>query len=471
MTGADDRSQLAGLEWGGATQYRSSGPERPDFAVAGPPRFQRWARDVGHVVGVTPTARRLSIGWSAVQPHGAREWDREALGRCDRTLDLLLEEGLAPCLNLVHMDLPRWADEPGGWLVRDTAERFAEYAAEMGRRFGDRVARWVTVSDIAAPTLADRVAGMFGGDRGKGPAGVAAVHHALLGHGLALRALRGAGATGPAGLTTSLIAAYPATDDPWDRLAAERMEFWGNRLFLDPLLSGRHLVGEDGKSPVGDCGAVRPGDMDVIATPQDFLGVSWHAPHCVTAPENLPHLRDRLNSFRELMDVNRILAQLDFALVPFSDVETTSYGWSIFPESLADGIAGLHDIYGDQLPPLHVTDHGLQDNEILDAHGHPDHGRRRALLEAKLLWLQRIMQSGVEVRGYEYWSVFDNAYWKQRYARLYSGAVGGGALSFTKPTIPQQWVPRFTGALPEPAREPAAPARGERREDPVGSRC
>ncbi|MGW2024257.1 glycoside hydrolase family 1 protein [Streptomyces decoyicus] len=457
MTDTRDRCQLAGLDglvWGGATQQSAAGPDHPDTAVRRSPRFERWAADVRQVTGAEPTSQRFSLGWPALQPEGPGTWDRAALDRCDRVLDTLLAQGVQPCVNLVHMDLPAWLDAAGGWLVRDAAQRFADYAGEMGRRFGDRVARWVTVSDIAAPTLADRVAGMFSTERGAGPQGLPAVHHALLGHGLALRALRASGATGPAGLTTSLVAAYPAADDPWDRQAAERMEFWGNRFFLDPLFFGEHLTTEAGDSPIGDLGCVRPGDMEIIATPQDFLGVSWHAPHCVTGPENLADMSDQLASFDALRDLNRLLSRLDFAVVPFPDLETTSYGWSIFPESLADGLAGLHELYGALLPALYVTDHGLQDQEVVDDRGRPDDGRRRSLLAAKLSWLHRIMESGVDVRGYEYWSVFDNADWKQRYARLYSGGVPAGGPDPARPEIPQQWVCRFEAGSRAPGLAP-----------------
>ncbi|MFJ9445184.1 family 1 glycosylhydrolase [Kitasatospora sp. NPDC101235] len=431
--------RLRELSWGCATwrtlataDNRENGSFRPG----------RWVDDIREVVGAPVLSRRVSLGWPEIQPDGPGSWDAAALSRCDRALDELLERGFKPCVNLSHMDLPAWLDDQQGWLVRDSVFRFADYAAEIGRRFGDRVERWVTINDIAAPTLADRVAGMFDVTRGRGRSGLVTVHHALLAHALAREALRAAGAHGPAGLTTSLVVGYPATDDPWDRLAAERLELWGNGIFLDPLLLGRHMVSDEGECPVEQTGCVRPGDLEAIAARQDFVGLSWHAPHCVTATENLPGMAEKLEPFHALAELNRLLARLDFAMVPFPDVESTSYGWSIVPEALADGLAALDGMYGDLLPPLYITDHGLQDQEILGPDGAPDAARRRSLLAAKLSWLARSMESGMDIKGYEYWSVFDNLDFKQRYSRLYSVADGGGGVH-PRPEVPESWPRRF----------------------------
>ncbi len=247
------------------------------------------------------------LGWPHVQPDGPGQWDLAALDRCDRVLDGLLERGLRPGLTLLHRDLPGWLGASGGWLSRDAALRFADYAAEMGRRFGDRVARWITSTDLGAPSVAECMAGMSPSGRGLGVKGIPAVHHLLLAGGLGAQALAASGVTGEIGTTVGLVGGYPATDDPWDRIAVERLESWGNRLFLDPMLLGEHMASEDGYSPIEESGCVRPGDLGVISTRQDVLGLSWHLPIRVTAPENLPRVLPVLGCFQALNDVNRLL--------------------------------------------------------------------------------------------------------------------------------------------------------------------
>jgi beta-glucosidase len=451
------------VDWGVATADTIAAPPPPPPERGG--HFRQWTEDLRQLTGVVADTHRMVAGWPQLQPDGPGSWDQDALDRCDRALDALLAQGTRPALTLLDRALPPWLDAAGGWLTRDTAEHFAAYAAELGRRFGDRVERWITSTDLAGPTLADHVAGMYPPNRGAGRAGLPAVHHILLANGLATQALRATGARGRIGTTVTLVGGYPATEDPYDRLALERLESWTNRLFLDPLLLGEHMVTEDGDSPVEDTGCVHPGDLETITTEQDLLGLSWHTPFRVTAPENLPRVLPTRTCQSALNEVNRLLVGLGFAIVPFDDVQTTAYGWPIIPEGLADAVAGLYELYGDVLPPLSIIDNGMGDLDLVDATGHSDDDRRRALLRARLSWLAGLTAAGVEVCGYEYWSVLDNLEAKFRYTRLYTMAVPDHEAP-PRPPIPSDWLHRgaFAGAAaPEAGRAaglslvPAAP--------------
>jgi beta-glucosidase len=310
--------------------------------------------------------------------------------------------------------------------------------------FADRVELWITSSDLSAVVLTDYVAGLSPTGRCLGAAGLPAVHHLLLATGLAAQVLHDV--PGKVGTSITLMGGYPATTDPWDRLAVERMETWAHRLYLDPMLIGTHMITEDGACPVEDSGCVRPGDLETIAAEQDVLALSWHCPSRFAAPENLPRTFPAQGRFRELNDLNRLLARIGFAVVPFDDVETSASGWPIVPEGLADAIASLHATYGELLPSLHITDNGMADP---DEPGSPDRGadrsadagadRRRASLAARLTWLTGVMDCGVEVSGYEYWSKRDNLEWRLRYSQLYGAAVPSGAEP-AQPAIPRDWV-------------------------------
>ncbi|MGW3645321.1 family 1 glycosylhydrolase [Streptomyces sp. NPDC000878] len=448
---------LRDVDWGVATADTLAAP--PPHPAEQTGHFRQWTDDIRHLTGVTADTHRMAAGWPQLQPDGPGSWDRAALDRCDRALDSLLAHGTRPSLTLFDRSLPPWLDATGGWLARDTAEHFAAYAAELGRRFGDRVDRWITSTDLAGPTLADHVAGMYTPGRGVGRAGLAAVHHILLANALATQALRAVGASGRIGTTVTLVGGYAATDDPYDRLALERLESWTNRLFLDPLLLGEHMVTEDDISPVTATGCVRPGDLDVIATAQDLLCLSWHTPFRVTAPENLPRVLPTTHCRSALNEVNRLLMGLGFAIVPFEDVETTAYGWPIIPEGLADAVAGLYDLYGDLLPPLSVVDNGMGDLDLVDGTGHSDDTRRRTLLRARLSWLAGLVAAGVEVCGYEYWSVLDNLEAKFRYTRLYAMAVPDHEPG-PRPPMPADWL--HDGAFADAAVPESGRAAGLR---------
>ena len=435
--------RLSGVDWGIATGHAVAAPPSAiararTCAPIDSDHARRWSEDIRAVVGESPGVHRIVAGWQYLQPDGPRSWNAAALGRCDRALDAILERGDRPGLTLLHMALPPWLQDGGGWLSRDTAQHYADYAARLRERFADRVALWITSSDLSAVVLTDYIAGLSPTGRCLGAAGLPAVHHLLLATGLGAQAL--SGVPGKVGTTITLMGGYPATTDPWDRLAVERMETWAHRLYLDPMLLGTHLVTEDGDSPVEATGCVLPGDMEIITARQDVLGLSWHCPSRFSAPENLPRTFPAQGRFGALNDLNRLLARVGFAVVPFDDVETSAAGWPIIPEGLADAVASLHAMYGDRLPPLHITDNGMADPDTgTDADTDTGTARRRASLAARLSWLTGVMSYGVELSGYEYWSKRDNLEWRLRYSQLYGGAVPSGSEP-EQPSIPRDWV-------------------------------
>jgi beta-glucosidase len=190
--------------------------------------------------------------------------------------------------------------------------------------------------------------------------------------------------------------------------------------------------------------------MEAIAEPADVLGVVWHVPTRVAAPENLARLLPVRECFSALNDANRVLARLGVVLAPMEAVQTTRYGWPVVPEALADAVAALDDIYGDALPPLRIIDNGMCDLEPApDTDTDEERARRRAGLTAQLRWLAQVMGEGVKISGYEYWSLMDNAAWKLRYTRHYAMAVDGRQHP-PQPAIPRDWPHQeaFGGPVP-----------------------
>ncbi|MFI5953193.1 family 1 glycosylhydrolase [Cryptosporangium sp. NPDC051539] len=427
---------LSSVAWGIATLRALAAPEAldPPTQVADSAESARWAGDLHALTGASITTHRAVLGWNFLEPERPGHWDRAAVDRCLRGLDALRATGRDVRVTLHHQDLPRWATEAGGWLDRTTALRFADYAYAAAERFGDYVTDWVTSSDLAAPSVGEHVAGVYPTSTGLGARGLPSVHHVLLGHGSATRALREAGVRGGVGTTVILFSGYPATDDLADRVAVEQMEQWTNHLFLDPLLLGRHMTLGTGDSPVERTGCVRPGDLGIIATPQDALTLSWFNPILVAAPENLPMVLPAKDCFAPLNDVNRFVAPLGFAIAPFEGVSTTRYGRPVIPEALTDALATLYRVYGSALPRLNVVDNGMAD----PGDGATDDDRRDEL-DARLSWLANAVRCGVRLGSYEYWPVSDNLTSKFQYTLLYTRTATDEALP-PMPPIPRDWT-------------------------------
>ena len=130
-------------------------------------------------------AYRFSVAWPRVLPHGRGAANEPGLAFYDRLIDALLAADIEPWLCLYHWDLPQALDDLGGWTNRDAAGWFADYAALIARRYGDRVKRFATFNEPSVFTL-------FGygfGDSAPGDDGLAslypAIHHVNLAHGAA----------------------------------------------------------------------------------------------------------------------------------------------------------------------------------------------------------------------------------------------------------------------------------------------
>jgi len=185
--------------------------------------YHRWREDLNLIAELGATAYRFSIAWP-------RMHDRRGVAHYDRLIDGLLEHGIEPLVTLYHWDLPQSLEDEGGWLNRDTAERFAEYAATCFGAYGDRVCRWITINEPWIVGLLGYRLGLHAPGRQNVREEVTAFHHLLLAHGRAMQELRASQHGGLAGIANSLMPHYPYSEDPADVAAARGSDGYVNRL-------------------------------------------------------------------------------------------------------------------------------------------------------------------------------------------------------------------------------------------------
>ncbi|MFF8841745.1 GH1 family beta-glucosidase [Streptomyces sp. NPDC015127] len=393
----------------GAADAEGKGPSGWDaFAAAGGIKdgadaargtgfYDRYREDVALLAGLGADAFRFSVSWPRVVPGGSGPVNPRGLDFYDRLVDELCAHGIAPAPTLYHWDTPLPLDEAGGWLHRETAERFADYAAAVAARLADRVPMWMTVNEPAEVTLLGYALGEHAPGRQLLFDALPAAHHQLLAHGLAVQALRAAGAA-KIGLAVSHSPVWTAGDSDEDRFAAELYDTVTNRLFADPLLTGAYPDGFAAlmPGPVAD-------DLAVIAQPLDFYGVNYYHPMLVGAPAP-----DALDGFAGVA----MPAELPFGLREIATDERTDFGWPVVPDGLRELLVSLKDRYGDRLPPVVVTENGCSYDGI-------DDRRRIAFLDAHLRSLHQALASGVAVRGYFTWSLTDNIEWAEGASRRF----------------------------------------------------
>lgn len=355
--------------------------------------YHRWPEDIALMADLGVSAYRFSIAWPRVQPQGTGPANRAGLDFYDRLTDALLARNIAPMPTLYHWDLPQPLEDAGGWLARETAQRFADYAGLAAERLADRIPLWITLNEPFVVTTYAYGLGIHAPGTALMLAALPTAHHQLLGHGLAAAALRAAGAAGVA-ITNNYAPAWPATDSEPDMAAARAFDTLQNRLFTDPLLLGRYPdlaafgVGEAGL----DC--VRDGDLEIIRAPLDALGVNYYSPTRLSALPDSP---------------------LPFQMEPIPGYPVTAFGWPVVPAGLTELLTLLRDRYGAVLPPVYITENGCSVRDEPAADGTVDDQPRIRYLDAHIRAVADAITAGVDVRGYLTWSLIDNFEWSEGY--------------------------------------------------------
>ena len=406
-----------GLHWAAATsafQIEGSRPtgasgrsiwddflERPGAIVDGTTAdpacdsFRRPEADVELAAGLGIDRYRFSIPWARVQPDGIGPGDRMALDHYSRLVDLLLDAGVAPFPTLFHGEMPSMVEANGGWLERDTAERFADYAAIVADRLADRVTDWYTLNEPAMTTLQGYAVGSLAPGRQLLFDALPTVHHQLLAHARAASVLRAHGAA-RVGLTNNHTRVLPLHDTAEDRQAAGLYDLLHNRVFSEPLLAGAYPELEALGLPAMP---VHDGDLEVIGGSIDFYGINFYNPTTVTAAPGA--------------------GPIPFDLVPTPGVPVTGFGpeWPILPEALRDLLIDLHRRHPD-LPPVVIGENGASFPEPSRA-ARVEDTERIAYLAGHIAALSEAMDAGVPVEEYTVWSLLDNWEWADGYTQRF----------------------------------------------------
>ncbi|GHH85031.1 beta-glucosidase [Streptomyces sulfonofaciens] len=381
--------------------------------------YHRYREDVELLSELGATHYRFSLAWPRLQPDGTGELLPAGVDFYQRLVDALLEKGIEPWITLYHWDLPQALQDLGGWPHRDTADRFADYAARAFGKLGDRVRIWTTLNEPWCSAFLGYGSGQHAPGLTDPAAAARAVHHLLLGHGRAVRAMRAAAPAGGDhrfGITLNLYDVSPArADEPADRAAATRIDGLMNRIFLDPVLRGSYPtdVLDHLRERVADpADWIRDGDTAEIAQPVDALGINCYARHVVRAVDE-----------PEPQGPSPWLGCEDIEFVTTGRPQTMM-GWEIDPEGIYDVIARVHREYGGGTGrelPLYVTENGaaFDDPDTAGPDGAVHDPERIAYLDGYVRAALRARAEGADLRGYFVWSLMDNFEWALGYTRRF----------------------------------------------------
>lgn len=355
--------------------------------------YNLWQNDVELINSLGVDAYRLSISWPRVMTESG-ELNQSGVDFYINLLDELNRKGIKAFVTLYHWDLPQHLEDNGGWLNRETAFKFQEYARLIVSAFGDRVHSYATLNEPFCSAFLGYEAGIHApGLKGR-ENGKKAAHHLLLAHGLAMQVLNELSPNTKNGIVLNFTPAYPSTQSSEDVAAAKFADDYFNQWYIKPIMDGEYPE-IMAVLPADHHPDIHENDMAIIAQPIDFLGINFYTRAIYTANANEPTL-----PFTELP-----------AREPRTDI-----GWEIYPQAFTHLLTSLDNTYS--LPPIYITENGAaMADKLID--GAVDDQDRVDYYQAHLNAVNDAIDAGVNVQGYFAWSLMDNFEWAEGYLKRF----------------------------------------------------
>jgi beta-glucosidase len=347
--------------------------------------YDLFADDVALMADLGLSAYRFSIAWPRIVPDGDGEINEAGLDFYDRLVDELLAANITPYPTLYHWDLPQALQDKGGWTNRETAYAFARYAEAIIERLGSRIGTWSTLNEPFVSADHGYVTGEHAPGRTSRAEGLAAAHHLLLGHGLAVERIRALAPHAKAAIVLNFTPTEPATDSAADRELAVHLHNWENRWYIDPV-DGKGYPAETVAHFNWDQAEVHDGDMDIISAPIDVLGVNYYTRQFASADDS-------------------------FVLPP--EAPRNTMGWELYAPGLGWLLRWLRDDYS--FASYMITENGCPMPDELRLDGHIVDDDRLEFVRDHLIQVHDAIADGCPVQGYLVWSLFDNFEWAYGY--------------------------------------------------------
>lgn len=359
--------------------------------------YNRWPQDLDLAQSLQTNAYRFSIAWPRIFAEGGGKTpNQKGLDFYSRLVDGMLERGLEPWVTLYHWDLPQALQDQGGWANRNTVDAFVAYVDVVSRHLGDRIQHWITHNEPWCTAFHGNYEGVHAPGIKNFKTALQVSHHVLLSHGLAIPVIRRNAPNARIGAALSLHPLKSASDSPQDIAATQRHDGLRNRWFLDPLY-GRGYPSDIWKILGDNAPGMQDGDLSIIATPTDFLGVNYYFPEIVADAPGAGVVSTRV--------------------IEPQNVERTAFGWEVSPQGM---VTLLRRVSQDYSPAeIYLTENGSTYDDVVTSEGEIDDLERRSYLMRHLQAMREIVNLGIPVKGYFAWSLLDNFEWAEGYIRRF----------------------------------------------------
>lgn len=362
--------------------------------------YHRWREDVQLMKRMGIKVYRFSVAWARIMPQGCGEVNQEGLKFYSDLVDELLANGIEPAITLYHWDLPQALQDQGGWTNRQCAQWFADFSRVVFEALADRVHMWITLNEPWVAGFGGYYYGQFAPGHCDFSAALEAVHNMLRGHGMVVRKFREMQLQGEIGITLNLCPREAYADCAADREAADRVDGFANRWFLDAVFKGtypedmrRYYLGKGVRLP-----KAMPEDMALISEKIDFIGVNYYN---VEFPKE-----------------NKADWPLEAEIRNHSDIyRITNFGVAIVERGLTDMLVRIDREYGH--PRIWVTENGASFLDVKNVKGEVLDDCRIDYLERHIIACHKAIEQGVDLRGYIVWTLIDCFEWETGYTNTF----------------------------------------------------
>ena len=366
--------------------------------------YHLWRDDIALLKKLGVNAYRFSISWPRIFPTGKEnEPNQIGLDFYSRLVDSIRENQISPFISLNHRDIPLGFEDFGGWPERDIVHEFVKYSYHVSKHLGDRVRNWITHNEPWCVSYLGYIEGHKPpGLINKWSKSLATAHHLLLSHGMAIPEIRNNSKQSEIGITLNLNTAIPASESTYDKDACKFYDGQFNRLYLNPLynneypddvfeyLKTKSLISES------DLNFIKQGDLNIISTKTDFLGVNYYS-RAVIRNEEI----DEKNNLPRNVDMG----------------PKTDFGWEIYPPGIYDLLMRLKNEY--KVQNIYITENGCSYGDGPNSEGKINDKRRIEYYRSHLTELKRAIEDGAPCNGYFAWSLMDNFEWAQGFSQRF----------------------------------------------------
>ncbi len=350
--------------------------------------YHRWQEDIALMRQLGLKAYRFSTAWTRVLPLGTGNVNPKGLDFYDRLVDALCAANIEPFLTLHHWDYPQALYEKGGWTNRANLPYFADYAALMAKRLGDRVKKWTTFNEPSVIAWDGYVSGEHAPGEQDPLKAKQVAHNLMVAHGLAVQAIRGVNPDLEVGIVLNQWMEDAADEDSRSIRNAESAWRRGQTTFLHPLFKGYYHP--EFVEFAGGLPEIQAGDLALIAQKLDFLGLNFYSRNLYNAQGQVDHVEGS---------------------------EYTDMGWEVCAPALRRMLVKINNEY--RLPPIYITENGAAFPDEVSPDGKVHDPRRLDYLKQHFIQTRLAMQEGVDVRGYFVWSLLDNFEWAHGFSKRF----------------------------------------------------